>query len=126
MRIIFCFLAMTVLFASIASAQTVTAFKSGEQVTGGTKQCTYAFGSNTYTRTIASYQLCPMSIQVNMGPSSVGYGNRPAYPSTVTAFKSGEEITGNTKQCYYSFAGNTFTKTIASYEVCPMSVQVTQ
>lgn len=41
-----------------------------------------------------------------------------------TAFKSGEQQTGQTKQCFYNFAGNTYTITVKSYELCPLSINV--
>ena len=41
-----------------------------------------------------------------------------------TALYTGEKITGMTKQCYYNFAGNKYTRTIQSYEACPMSIEV--
>jgi hypothetical protein len=41
-----------------------------------------------------------------------------------TAFYTGENVTGLTKQCYYKFAGSTYTKTIKSHQVCPTSIQV--
>ena len=41
-----------------------------------------------------------------------------------TAFKTGEEVTGMTKQCYYEFAGSKYTRTIKSFELCPLSIQV--
>jgi hypothetical protein len=104
-----------------ASAQ-ATAFKTGERTTGNTKQCYYQFAGNTYTRTVQSYQLCPISIQVRSG-SPTPAPSRPA-PTTVTAFKTGEQTTGNTKQCYYQFAGNTYTRTVQSYQLCPISIQV--
>ena len=47
-----------------------------------------------------------------------------AYATTVTAFKTGERVTGNTKQCYYAFGGNQYTHTIRSYELCPLSIEV--
>ena len=112
---------ITVMLASTAFAQTVTAMKSGEQVTGQTKQCYYSFAGNTYTRTVSTMQFCPQSIQVEEGPSRV-----QATPVVATAMKSGEETTGNTKQCYYTYMGNTYSKTIPSYQVCPMSIQIQQ
>jgi len=52
-------------FATLsAPVMAVTAFKTGEQVTGQTKQCYYKFGMNTYTITKQSYELCPLSINV--------------------------------------------------------------
>ncbi len=41
-----------------------------------------------------------------------------------TAFKTGENRTGTTKQCFYSFGGKRYTKTVESYELCPLSIQV--
>jgi hypothetical protein len=47
-----------------------------------------------------------------------------AHALEVTAFKTGERVTGQTKQCYYKFAGSEYTKTIKSYELCPLSIKV--
>ena len=47
-----------------------------------------------------------------------------AQAGTVTAFKTGERITGTTKQCYYQFGGSEYTITIKSYELCPLSIEV--
>ena len=41
-----------------------------------------------------------------------------------TAFLVDEEVTGMTKQCYYEFAGSRYTRTIQSYQLCPLSIQV--
>ena len=41
-----------------------------------------------------------------------------------TAFKTGEKVTGQTKQCYYKYLGNEYTKTIKAYEPCPLSISV--
>ena len=49
------------------SAYAATAYFSHEIDTGGmTKQCVYTYLGNTYTITVKSYQLCPMSIQVSL------------------------------------------------------------
>ena len=47
------------------NAQNVMAFKTGERITGMTKQCYYTFGGNQYTRTIQAVQLCPLTIRVS-------------------------------------------------------------
>lgn len=109
-----------------AAAQSVTAFKTGERTTGATKQCYYAFGGKEYTRTVESYQLCPLSISVPSTPTSGSPSPRPTPPraSTVTAFKTGENRTGSTKQCFYEFGGKRYTTTVESYELCPLSIQV--
>jgi len=41
-----------------------------------------------------------------------------------TAYLKSEQITGMTKQCYYDYLGNTYTRTVKSHELCPMSIQV--
>jgi len=119
------------------SAQGVTAFKTGEETTGMTKQCFYSFGSNRYTKTVRSVELCPLSIEVSMtgrseSPTRRGVPVPPRAPtvptvprsSGITAFKTGERTTGMTKQCYYAFGSNEYTKTIQSVELCPLSIQV--
>jgi hypothetical protein len=121
-------------------AQTATAFKTGERTTGQTRQCYYDFAGKEYTKTVESYQLCPLSIQVRTtpvppSPPPVPPADslplvprqpqaRPAQAPTVTAFKTGEQTTGQTKQCYYSFAGKRYTKTVESYQLCPLSIKV--
>jgi hypothetical protein len=40
------------------------------------------------------------------------------------AFKTGEKLTGTTKQCYYKYLGSEYTKTIKAHELCPLSIQV--
>ena len=94
-----------------------TAYKTGEQVTGSTKQCYYSFAGRDYTRTVQSYQLCPRSIQVP-------YTAPRRQPTVRTAFKTGERVTGSTKQCFYEFAGSRYTRTVRSYELCPLSIRV--
>ena len=42
----------------------------------------------------------------------------------VTAFKTGEHTTGQTKQCYYAFGGKEYTKTVEAYQLCPLSIEV--
>lgn len=119
-------LALFLLLASTSAEGQVTAFKTGEEQTGLTKQCYYAFGSTRYTRTISSVALCPLSITVpTAGPAATG--GQLSTPSTgLTAFKSGEETTGLTKQCYYSFGTTRYTKTVRSFDLCPLSITVKQ
>ena len=62
-RIIRAALALIALF-TFATANAATAFLVGEQVTGMTKQCFYDFAGSTYTRTVPSYALCPLTIEV--------------------------------------------------------------
>ena len=99
------------------AAQTATAFQTGERVTGSTKQCYYSFVGRRYTRTVQSDQLCPGSIQVPYtAPASV--------PTQRTAFKTGERVTGSTKQCFYTFAGEEYTRTVRWYRLCPRNIPV--
>lgn len=126
MRIALPWFAMLVLAAHPAKAQTVTAFKTGEQTTGMTKQCFYTALGNAYTLTTSSVKLCPLTVQVRLPatPDTVTRGASPLPPPALTAFKTGEQTTGMTKQCFYSALGNSYTKTISSVELCPLSVQV--
>ncbi len=50
-----------------------------------------------------------------------GVAHAQAY---VTAYKTGEEITGMTKQCYYSWAGNRYVHTVRATELCPLTLRV--
>ena len=43
---------------------------------------------------------------------------------TGTAFKTGERTTGMTKQCFYDYIGNGYTRTVRSVELCPPTIQV--
>lgn len=56
--------ALFLLLASTRAEGQVTAFKTGEEQTGLTKQCYYAFGTTRYTRTVRSFDLCPLSITI--------------------------------------------------------------
>ena len=99
------------------AAQTVTAFQTGEEVMGARKQCYYSFRRARYTRTVPSDQLCPISIQVpSPAPMSV--------PTQRTVFKTGQRVTGETKQCFYRFAGAEYTRTVRWYRLCPRSIKI--
>ena len=54
----------TILILMAVPAQAATAFLTGQQLTGTTKQCYYSYAGSRYTRTIQGYQLCPLSINV--------------------------------------------------------------
>ena len=43
---------------------------------------------------------------------------------TGTALKAGERTTGMTKQCFYNYIGNGYTRTIGAIELCPLTIQV--
>lgn len=105
-------------------AQTATGIKTGERQTGATRQCYYSAAGKEYTKTMQSYELCPVTIQVSLAPSQREYVAPAPASSQVTAHKTGEERTGSTKQCYYAAAGKRYTKTVQSYQLCPVSVNV--
>jgi len=105
-------------------AQTITAYKTGERTTGQTKQCYYDGLGSEYTRTVSSIELCPLSIQVTSRRSEPSPGPSPAPRSTFTAYKTGEETTGSTKQCYYEGLGSRYTRTVQSYQLCPLSISI--
>lgn len=117
--------ALAVLLALAVPASAGTAFLTGEQSTGMTKQCFYDYLGDTYTRTLSSVALCPLSIQVQR----TGYTTPtiPAPPSMGgTAFFTGEQTTGMTKQCFYDYLGSAYTKTVSSVTLCPMTVRVSR
>lgn len=110
------------------SAQTTTAFKTGEATTGMTKQCFYNALGSDYTLTVRAIDLCPLSTQVRTAPTrrptSPSPSPAPSIPSSITAFKTGERTSGMTKQCYYDGLGSTYTRTVQSFELCPLSIRV--
>ena len=57
-------LAALAVFMLAAPAYAATAFLTGEVETGMTKQYIYDFAGSTYTITIDSYKLCPLTIEV--------------------------------------------------------------
>ena len=129
-----CFL--VVLLPSAAAGQSFTAFKSGEETTGMTKQCTYKFGETEYSKTVGAAELCPLSIKVAMVPApstqpAVAAPSTPARPApprqapTLTVFKKSERTTGMSKQCTYAFGTTEYTRTIGAVELCPLSIKVT-
>lgn len=108
-----------------AQAQTITAFKTGEAATGMSKQCYYNALGNQYTRTISSTSLCPLSIQVGSVPAQDSNANQMrSRAGGGTAFKTGENITGMTKQCFYNYLGSQITRTVSATSLCPLSISV--
>ena len=63
--------ALAVVSPGEASAQTVTAFKTGERTTGMTKQCIYEALGSEYTRTVRVVAPCPLSLQVEVRSAEV-------------------------------------------------------
>jgi len=117
---------LTCASTSAVAAQTLTAFKTGEVTTGMTKQCVYDALGNVYTRTMASIAICPLNIKVRPPYASASVSptvERPD-PRTVTAFKTGEQTTGMTKQCFYNALGSAYTQSIGAAEICPLNIQV--
>lgn len=107
--------------ASQARAQAI-GFKTGEVQTGMTKQCIYNALGSQYTLTIPSVQLCPLNVQV---PSSPSYETpTPHVGRGGVGFKSGEQVTGMTKQCFYNYLGSTISRTVASVSICPLTIPV--
>jgi hypothetical protein len=92
-------------------------FKTGEQMVGNVKECYYSYLGKTYVHTVAAYGICPLSVSVNPTPTL------PA-PSGMTAFKTGENLRGGVKDCYYRALGQGYILTVASYEMCPLSAAV--
>ena len=112
-------LAALVLLAAASAplvAQTATAVQTGDQVAGARKQCYYSFLGGRYTRTVPSDQLCPMSIQVPSGPTSV--------TTQRTVSLTRQRVTGSTKQCLYVFARVEYTRTVLWHRLCPPSIKI--
>jgi hypothetical protein len=109
---------------STLPAQTITAYKTGERTTGQTKQCYYDGLGNEYTKTISSIALCPLSIQVSTRNPAPTPAPTPTPRPTITAYNTGEETTGSTKQCYYEGLGNRYTKTIQSHQLCTLTIKI--
>lgn len=120
-----CFVVLALLAVPQAlHAQTATAFKTGERVTGGTKQCYYRFaGNHVYTHTVASHRACPATLRVPMRPHPVEPPG-PRRTTDVIAHKVGEHRTGETKQCLYRYAGELYTLTFMSHRSCPPSIRL--
>jgi hypothetical protein len=112
--------------AAPSEAQTTTAFRTGEQVTGMSKQCYYTALGSEYTRTVRSTELCPLSIQVYAGARAPTAPPAPpaSHAGYITAYRTGERTTGMTKQCFYDGLGNVYTRTVSSVELCPLSIRV--
>ena len=52
---------------------------------------------------------------------ALGGGSRSAGRSP---YKTGENTTGTTNQCYYSLAGSSYTQTVSSVSLCPLTMEV--
>jgi hypothetical protein len=104
-------------------AQAVTGFKSGEVTTGMTKQCIYSVLGSEHTLTISAVQLCPLTVQVPAMPS-YSAPQAPSMGNRGVGFKTGEQVTGMTKQCYYSYLGSTVSRTVSSVSLCPLTIPI--
>jgi len=98
-------------------ASAAAQYKTGEQVVGNVKECYYSYLGKTYVHTVAAYGICPLTVTVDPTPTL------PA-PSGLTAFKTGENVRGGVKDCFYSALGQAYVLTLAAYELCPLSVPV--
>jgi hypothetical protein len=122
--------ALLMIAAGPLAAQSTTAYKTGERTTGMTKQCYYDALGSEHTRTIQSIELCPLSITVKTGSSAPKPDpgrepkTEPAPRSRLTAYRTGEETTGTTKQCHYDGMGSRYTRTVQSYQLCPLSIVI--
>ena len=112
MRWAFLLVALLVLPRSLAAQ-----YKTGEQVVGNVKECYYAYLGKTYVHTVASYGICPLSVNVNPTPTL------PA-PTGATAFKTGENRRDGVKDCFYAALGKRYVLTVGAFELCPLSVPI--
>ena len=95
---------------------TALGFLSGEQISGQNKICFYDVQGSGYTLTIKAYQVCPPTIQTNNPDFSI-----PNIPDQrkLQAWKTGEEIRGQNKICYYEGG---LTRVVIAYALCPISI----
>lgn len=119
--------AVCLVLSQTIPAEARTAFKSGEYSSGMTKQCIYDSLGSTYTRTGSATALCPLVIDVPDGAAAPqSRDNQSSTSYGVTAYKTGEYDSGMTKQCIYEALGSTYTKTVSSTSLCPLTVTVTR
>ena len=114
-------LALALLAAATPTEAQTHAYLTSERVSGQTKTCYYEANGNVYTSLIGRSNLCPLSIRV-AAPLP-----RPAPApgrKTVTAYLTGEAMTGQMRQCFYDYVGDVYTWAVRDYQVCPLSIQV--
>lgn len=111
---------LTIAATATATAQTTTAFKTGQRTTGMTKQCYYESLGDQHTEIINSMELCPFSISVG----SATILTPVPQPTMIAAYKTGERTTGLDKLCFYNGLSGEDTKTIKSIGLCPLSIWV--
>ena len=93
-----------------------SAYQTGEVRRGATTDCFYAYAGKEYTRTVESYQLCPLRIDVTP--------RRETPPPGISALYTGQRVTGLTRQCFYVYAGRTYTRTVERAQLCPLRLPI--
>jgi hypothetical protein len=109
--------------ASETTATGTALFKS-ESTSSMTKQCVYDYLGSPVIKTVQSYELCPVTIQVPLSSTNTQYnalGN--SSKPEVTGFFKREVETNMTKQCFYEALGSTYTLTVKNYQLCPVTAK---
>ena len=122
------FLAALLTMSSLSYAG--TGFKTGEQISGFNKICYYDGASGAFSKTVSSISLCPLSADdgkgqgggSNYGSNNSTFGNSSQLNQMSNRGQlSGERSSGLNKTCYYDSIKGTFTKTVSSVSLCPLS-----
>lgn len=59
---------------------------------------------------------------LSSAPSASTYTTKPELHAAVSCFKSGEQISGMNKICYYDCLGSQVAINISSVSICPLTI----
>jgi hypothetical protein len=112
-------LATLLMLLLVSPAFAATGFLKGEQTSGLGKVCYYDVLGSPYTINVKSYELCPLTINVdNPAPSANDTYERRGGQ---TGFLRSERTSGMNKICYYDVLGSTRALTISAVSLCPLN-----
>lgn len=101
-----------------------TGFLKGEQTSGLNKICYYEGPSGQFTKTVRSINICPLSADDGRSLAPASTQSRTPTAPVVGQNRgqlSGENTNGLNKTCFYNSPRGTFTKTVRSVQLCPLS-----
>ncbi len=105
--------------ATAPSARAETCFKSGEEAGALGTVCTYRCSFGETSQNVGPGRMCPAT-----APASPTALNR-AVPAARggACLKTGERVTGMSKQCLYDCAGSPKAETVGAAQLCPLTVR---